>query len=118
VHTPAHWDSPQTDLVFKGACADCHNNETVYPWYAYIAPGSWLLASHIWAAHAKWNLSELNRLAPSDKSSLPDRIADQLHHDTMPPKDYRFMHPAAQLTAAQKELLISALKAIVSRWVV
>jgi mono/diheme cytochrome c family protein len=115
VQTPPRWDSPQTEQLFKGACADCHSNETVYPWYAYIAPGSWLLASHIRAAHARWNISELNHLAPGDKSSLPDRIADQLDSDSMPPKDYRLMHPAARLSAAQKALLLNALKAVISR---
>src|ERR1700750_880468 len=34
------------DLI-KGACYDCHSNETVYPKYAYLAPISWSVKSHV-----------------------------------------------------------------------
>lgn len=27
----------------RGACVDRHSNETVWPWYTSIAPGSWLV---------------------------------------------------------------------------
>ena len=36
-----NWDSPETRALFKRACFDCHSNETVWPWYAYVAPFSW-----------------------------------------------------------------------------
>jgi hypothetical protein len=38
------WDSPQTRELAQRACYDCHSNETVWPWYAYIAPVSWQIA--------------------------------------------------------------------------
>ena len=37
------WDSPQTRALFFRACADCHSNETKWPWYSTIAPASWLI---------------------------------------------------------------------------
>lgn len=115
VQTPVTWDSPQSEALFRGACADCHSNETVRPWYDYIAPSSWLLASHISGAHAKWNISELNKLSPNDKKSLPNRISDALQNNIMPPGDYQFLHPAARLSDAQKQQLIAALKAVISK---
>ena len=36
------WDSPQTRAYAKQACFDCHSNETIWPWYSYVAPASWL----------------------------------------------------------------------------
>ena len=33
--------------ILKNACYDCHSYETKYPWYAEIAPVSWLLKNHI-----------------------------------------------------------------------
>lgn len=27
------------------ACADCHSNATVWPWYTNVAPASWLIAA-------------------------------------------------------------------------
>lgn len=38
------WDSPQTKELFNNACANCHSNQTIYPWYSKIAPISWLVA--------------------------------------------------------------------------
>ena len=37
------WDSAATQQLARRACLDCHSNETTWPWYAYVAPGSWLL---------------------------------------------------------------------------
>ena len=32
------WDSPNTRAITKRACFDCHSNETIWPWYTWIAP--------------------------------------------------------------------------------
>ncbi len=37
IQEPA-WDSPQTQELFTRACADCHSNTTVWPWYSNVAP--------------------------------------------------------------------------------
>ncbi len=34
------WDSPETEQLVRTACYDCHSNETVWPWYASVAPVS------------------------------------------------------------------------------
>ena len=41
-HDP-HSDPP----VALKACADCHSNETVWPWYSNIAPVSWLVETQV-----------------------------------------------------------------------
>ncbi|MCH5142043.1 heme-binding domain-containing protein, partial [Mammaliicoccus sciuri] len=33
--------------ILRTACYDCHSNETVYPWYSYIAPFSWTISKHV-----------------------------------------------------------------------
>ncbi len=52
------WDSPQTRALAKDACFDCHSNETVWPWYAKIAPSSWLLAQDVDEGRSALNFSE------------------------------------------------------------
>ncbi|NVB82954.1 MAG: cytochrome C, partial [Kofleriaceae bacterium] len=37
------WDSPRTRELAVRACFDCHSNETKWPWYARVAPMSWVL---------------------------------------------------------------------------
>ena len=41
------WDSPETKEFFNRACADCHSNETKWPWYSNIAPISWLVTHDV-----------------------------------------------------------------------
>lgn len=110
VQTQVVWDSPDTQKLFTNACADCHSNETQRPWYAYIAPGSWLLASHIGAGRNEWNISELNNLPGFRRQQLPNQIAQNLRDNMMPPADYRLMHPEANLTDAEKAQLIAGLQ--------
>jgi hypothetical protein len=38
---------PKIRALIKSACYDCHSNETVYPKYAYFAPISWSVKSHV-----------------------------------------------------------------------
>ena len=54
---PVHRDNPPvaSDLdapadvksILRRACYDCHSNETRWPWYAYVAPVSWLVAHDV-----------------------------------------------------------------------
>ena len=32
------WDSPQTQALTQRACFDCHSDQTLWPWYSYVAP--------------------------------------------------------------------------------
>lgn len=105
------FDSPQTQALFEGACADCHSNDTKWPWYAYVAPGSWLNAIHVHDAREEMNLSELDAMPSFRRQNLGQSIEMQVRSGNMPPVDYQLMHPAARLTDEQKNQLIEGLKA-------
>lgn len=53
------WDSPQTEALAKRACMDCHSNETVWPWYSYVAPASWLIYYDVQRGRRQLNLDSL-----------------------------------------------------------
>ena len=99
-----NWDSPQTRLLVKRACFDCHSNETVWPWYSYVAPVSWLVYSDTMQGRQRLNFSEWN-----NKSRDVREIAEVIQEGEMPPTIYLPLHPSAQLTAAEKEQLITGL---------
>jgi cytochrome c551/c552 len=98
------WDSPQTAALVKRACYDCHSNETVWPWYSYVAPVSWLVYNDTMEGRSRLNFSEWNR---------PQRGAGEMieaiQSGRMPPAVYLPMHPSAQLTSAEKQQLINGL---------
>ena len=48
--------------LFMAACADCHTNETQWPWYSSIAPVSWLVARHVQEGRERFNVSEWSGL--------------------------------------------------------
>jgi mono/diheme cytochrome c family protein len=110
MQTAVQWDSPQTQNLARRACLDCHSNETTWPWYAYVAPGSWLLRSHVSSAREEMNLSALNTVPAFRASRLPEDVAQQIRTGAMPPKDYLLLHPEARLSDAEKQQLIRGLQ--------
>lgn len=111
------WDSPQAQALWQRACADCHTNETRWPWYTAIAPASWLMISHVNEGRQALNLSELDlsQLSTARKARLMEEIARAIRAGTMPPPDYLLIHPEARLSALEKELLIQGLQEVLSR---
>lgn len=101
------WDSPRTEALFKRACANCHSNETVWPWYSSIAPLSWIINLDVKVGRSKFNISEWGRPGKNDG----DEAAGELRKDKMPPWFYMPAHPEAKLTAAEKDELVKGLAA-------
>ena len=110
VQTTIQWDSQQTQDLVTRACIDCHSNETKWPWYASIAPSSWLTTIHVHAAREQLNLSEFNNLPEFRRAMVFDQMAQQVEMGSMPPKDYLILHPEARLTDAEKQQLIQGLR--------
>lgn len=110
VQTTVKWNSPQTEALWNHACADCHSNQTQWPWYTTIAPGSWLTVSHVNAGRERWNISQSGRGREGGGEA-----AQQIRSGAMPLADYMLIHPAARLTDAEKQALIQGLQASLGR---
>lgn len=100
------WDSPKTKELFTKACANCHSNETVYPWYSDIAPISWLITSDIDEGREHFNVS----MWGAQKKNKGDEAAEEVEGGDMPPWFYLPTHPEARLTDAQTKELIDGLE--------
>jgi hypothetical protein len=107
VTTNIVWDSPETEQLVRTACFDCHSNETVYPWYAYVAPVSWLVARDVNNGRDGLNFSEQQDFSPEDLQHIIDMIAD----GEMPLTKYIWLHPAADLSEEQRAALIAGIAA-------
>jgi len=96
------WNSPQTRALFQRACFDCHSNQTEWPWYAHVAPMSWLLQRDVDGGRSHLNFSQWNQ---------PQRhagdVAQEVSSGAMPLWFYLPMHPAARLSAPEKQELIA-----------
>ncbi|MGB9752927.1 heme-binding domain-containing protein [Roseiflexus castenholzii] len=100
------WDSPQTRALFFRACADCHSNETTWPWYSNIAPASWLITRDVMTGRAEFNVSEWGR--PDNEG---DDAAKLVQNGEMPPWFYLPLHPEANLSPVERQQLINGLLA-------
>ncbi len=169
---------------------DCHSDETVWPWYSYVAPVSWLVYYDVTRGRSEFNLStysksggqeqgfgggefaqstslayrlgqflaggnqrggpdgfvngqfpnrgegqgnggqfptfepgqfptrEPGQQPPSGQSArgglgggLANRLTEVIQNNQMPPANYLKMHPAANLTADQRQQLLQGLLA-------
>src|SRR5262245_11935800 len=95
------WDSAETRALVRGACFDCHSNETRWPAYSSIAPSSWLVQNDVDAGRRHLNFSEWHRQQRHAKDA-----AEQVQSGEMPPVYYGWMHPAARLSPADRDRLV------------
>lgn len=96
------WPSAKVEQLATDACADCHSNTTTWPWYARIAPGSWLIKKDVDEGRSKLNWS-----VPCGESDEIKRIVEG---GEMPPLQYKLIHANARLSAADKKTLGTGLQ--------
>src|SRR5690349_11732122 len=87
VHEPA-WNSPHTRQLTMQACGDCHSNRTRWPWYASVAPASWLVEKDVKRGRDRLNFSEWGK----PQQGLGE-IVDAIRNGKMPPWQYKLLHP-------------------------
>lgn len=80
------------------ACADCHSNETRWPWYSHVAPVSWLIVNDVHHGRVHLNLSEWSTARPSERRRLLENICKLTTDGTMPPSRYTWLHRAVRPT--------------------
>ncbi len=100
------WDSDTTQQLARRACMDCHSNATVWPWYSYVAPVSFLVTNHVTEGRQRLNFSTWDQ-----PNAEIEEIVGHIDGGEMPPWNYLLMHSTAKLNAAEKEQLLSGLQA-------
>jgi hypothetical protein len=95
---------PAVTYTLKSACADCHSNETVWPWYARAPVASLLLAHDVNDARQHFNLSDwqsVREKGPEELAAAFSGICENLLSGAMPKHTYVWLHAAAHLSKAQ-----------------
>jgi hypothetical protein len=93
---------PKVESTLRRACFDCHSDETRWPWYAHIAPVSWIVVHDVTLGRKEVNFSEWGSYYPATRRRKLKWIGRALHDEKMPPWPYRLIHPDARLTAADQ----------------
>ena len=101
-----NWDSEETRALAKKACFDCHSHETIWPWYSYAAPLSFVIAHHVDHGREYLNFSDWTQ--PNEDFEM---VKEMIEEGEMPLWNYVLMHGEANLTPEEQENLLMGLQA-------
>ena len=83
--------------------ADWHSNETRWPAYERLAPGSWLIERDIVRAREAMNLSRWDDIPTEKREVLKAKIVREAKSD--PPAQYQAVHRKAELSPGDVQAL-------------
>ena len=91
-------DTPKDiKILLKNACYDCHSNESVYPWYSWIAPLSWSIQRHIKVGRQWVNFSIWKSYTAKERQKKVREIYKAVY-SAMPLSSYTMIHKNAKLS--------------------
>lgn len=101
-------EAPESTMsLVKMACYDCHSNETVHPWYSYVAPISFYIEEHVEEGREELNFSTFGEYSEKKADHKLEECVELLEKEVMPLDSYVLLHGEADLTKDQRKELIS-----------
>lgn len=99
---------PRVRAILRAACDDCHSSRTRWPWYASVAPISWLVHDHVFLGRRRLDFSNWESTVADPGTAIQKlrNVQRVLRDESMPPWPYRLVHPAARLVPAQRQVLL------------
>lgn len=96
---------PAVRAILERSCYDCHSNQSRWPWYGYVAPLSWVMAYDIHEARDHVNFSTWDAYTEKKRVDMLEEVWEQVDEGEMPFFVYLPLHPEAELSEADKQLL-------------
>lgn len=96
--------------ILKTSCYDCHSFESVYPWYANIAPVSWWIKDHINEGREHLNFSIWSSYTVKRADHKLEEVIEEVEDHAMPLSSYTIIHSDASLSPEQEQELIDFVK--------
>ena len=98
---------PAVREIAQRSCYACHSNETTWPWYAYVAPASWLVGHDVNDGRRHLNFSEWASTPPDRRQRRMGDLIEEVRDGEMPPWYYVPLHREAKLSAGDAQALIA-----------
>ena len=96
---------PEVKSLLGRSCTDCHSNRTIWPWYSYVAPSSWLVERDVRRGRNRMNLSNWPQYSLKQREELLADIASAVKNREMPLPQYTLMHRGARLSDRDTDIL-------------
>lgn len=90
--------------ILRTACYDCHSNQTVYPWYSYIAPFSWTISKHVKEGKKALNFSIWETYSEKEKEEHLKDIYRTIYA-AMPLQPYLLIHTKANISSEDRKVI-------------
>ena len=97
----------EVSVILKNACYDCHSQESNYPWYASVAPVSFLVSRDVREGREHLDFSLWKEIPLKKKLKVLGEIGEEIEEGDMPLPIYPPLHPKAKLTQQDRELLVN-----------
>ena len=94
-------------VILQKSCYDCHSNETIWPWYSYIAPASWLIARDVHEGREELNFSEWTSYSEKQKRHKRKECGEEVEEGEMPLWFYIPLHKEAEMLPKDIETIVS-----------
>lgn len=96
---------PEVQAILDRSCADCHSHETRWPWYAHVAPVSWLVARDVHEGRKHLNFSTFDSYSAKRQRNKTKELWEEVDKGEMPTWIYLVIHRDAVLSDADKQTL-------------
>lgn len=93
--------------MIRGACYDCHSNDTQYPWYSNVAPVSWWIQDHIEEGREHLNFSTWADYDNKKADHKLEEAAEEVEEGEMPLKPYAWIHEPSNLSQEEREKMVA-----------
>ncbi len=95
------------DSLLRRSCYDCHSEDTRWPWYAQVAPLSWLITHDVRQGRSnldfsRWSVDRAREPTPQQRFQW---MCQDVRRDIMPPRLYLLTHRHARLTETEKHVV-------------
>tara|TARA_R110002051_G_scaffold201145_1_gene267894 strand:- start:859 stop:1326 length:468 start_codon:yes stop_codon:yes gene_type:complete len=108
--------SPEIKAILENNCYDCHSNKTEYPWYAEVAPISFVIADHVEEGNEHFNVSQWDTYSLKKKDHKLDELIEEVQEGEMPENGYALIH--GKMTEQEKGALIKWVNQVRENYVV
>jgi hypothetical protein len=102
---------PRVAGILERSCADCHSNNTRWPWYSNVSPVSWFVVGHVNDGRQVLNFSDWGSYDKRRQSARLDQMCDLARAGVMPLGSYTPLHRGSKLTDDDVKVLCDWTKA-------
>lgn len=91
---------PRVEGIVERSCQNCHSERTMWPWYSYLPPLSWMIENDVHQARRRMNLSRWRDYSTEQQEEILTRLGAEVRNRQMPLPRYLSLHPEARLSGS------------------